>query len=272
MLSVINRFGQVCAFAVLVTAAGCGGLLEPPDRSAIERLWVSHSGLVVQQGERISVSATYRRDRESGIRPADAAEWTVSDTSVLAVEAPGVVRARTAGRATIYVRLGGLVDSAEVAVHGTEPQFTTTWRRVSAGEHTVCALDDAGGAIEWAPLPLEEDPGFSRLALGGSTSCGLTADGRAYCWGSNYTGLLGVSETGERCGPPGSEASCSRRPLPVAPELRFADLTVGGLVACGVTLEGALYCWGSNREGQLGNGRIVATSLAPVRVADPIHE
>jgi len=44
--------------------------------------------------------------------------------------------------------------------------------------------------------------------------------------------------------------------LPVAGGLRFASLSKGdiGQHRCGITSTGSAYCWGSNFDGQLGNG------------------
>jgi alpha-tubulin suppressor-like RCC1 family protein len=42
------------------------------------------------------------------------------------------------------------------------------------------------------------------------------------------------------------------------------------MVVCGVTVEGELYCWGSNERGQFGIGQIEGETLEPVRVADPL--
>jgi len=48
---------------------------------------------------------------------------------------------------------------------------------------------------------------------------------------------------------------CATVPVAVpVGELKFARLSVAWPHICGVTTTGALYCWGANGEGQLGNG------------------
>ncbi|NBT26313.1 MAG: hypothetical protein EBT09_07120, partial [Actinobacteria bacterium] len=37
---------------------------------------------------------------------------------------------------------------------------------------------------------------FKALAAGGGHTCGLATDGRAYCWGWNSSGQLGVGPSG----------------------------------------------------------------------------
>lgn len=82
-------------------------------------------------------------------------------------------------------------------------------------------------------------------------ACALATNGRAYCWGDDYHGQLGF----------GSSGSVYERdvPTPVAPPygssvpLYFATISAGGGHTCGITLDGASYCWGANSSGQLGN-------------------
>jgi alpha-tubulin suppressor-like RCC1 family protein len=76
-----------------------------------------------------------------------------------------------------------------------------------------------------------------------SSTCGLTTDDRAYCWGSDRMARLGN----------GSDDS-SVVPGPVAGSLLFDRLSVGGSHTCALTPAGAAYCWGWNGRGQLGDG------------------
>ncbi|HMG18202.1 MAG TPA: Ig-like domain-containing protein [Gemmatimonadales bacterium] len=105
---------------------------------------------------------------------------------------------------------------------------------------------------------------FSRLSAGHNHTCGLATNGRAYCWGINYFGQLGIgSATGpEECI---AGTACSTRPVLVAGGLTFSELDVGFEHTCGLTAAGAAYCWGDNGNGQLGNGSTVSSSV-PVAV------
>ncbi|MDX1674202.1 MAG: hypothetical protein R3314_05300 [Longimicrobiales bacterium] len=53
--------------------------------------------------------------------------------------------------------------------------------------------------------------------------------------------------------------------------LTFSQIDAGGNHICGVTADRAVYCWGSNWYGQLGdgNGAPQTVSSTPVRVLDP---
>jgi len=88
---------------------------------------------------------------------------------------------------------------------------------------------------------------FASLTAGANHTCGLTADGKAYCWGSNLTGQLGRSTNN-------GTAAANPTVTAVATTLKFASLTAGagGSFTCGLTADGTAYCWGENANGQLG--------------------
>src|SRR5207245_8362877 len=86
----------------------------------------------------------------------------------------------------------------------------------------------------------------------------------AYCWGYNLDGELGIGSTSgpQLC----ATYPCSMTPVAVAGGLSFALITVGVDYACGLTTNGAAYCWGGNSDGQLGNATTTG-SATPVPVA-----
>jgi len=86
---------------------------------------------------------------------------------------------------------------------------------------------------------------FSTVAAGFATSCALTTDSAAYCWGYDINGTLGTG--------PSTGASKSN-PVKVLGGLAFSDLSVGYGHSCGVVRGGAAYCWGVNDDGALGDG------------------
>ncbi len=95
------------------------------------------------------------------------------------------------------------------------------------------------------------------MSSGGRSTCGITTDGRAYCWGINFIGQLGDGATGN-----GSARSADRRR---APALRFRQITYGLLHTCAVTTDDLAYCWGDNSGGQLGD-KTTTDRTTPVRV------
>ncbi len=97
-----------------------------------------------------------------------------------------------------------------------------------------------GAAAVAAPLA------FVQVSTGAFHSCGVTEDGRAYCWGGNDKGQLGDGTTFFN--------ATRNTPSAVIGGLRFRHVSAGYEHTCGVTTENRVYCWGLNFWGQLGNG------------------
>jgi alpha-tubulin suppressor-like RCC1 family protein len=51
----------------------------------------------------------------------------------------------------------------------------------------------------------------------------------------------------------------------VAGGLTFSALSASGIHTCGLTTDGVAYCWGSNSDGELGNGSTTSSNV-PVKV------
>ncbi|HEX6307514.1 MAG TPA: Ig-like domain-containing protein [Longimicrobiales bacterium] len=132
---------------------------------------------------------------------------------------------------------------------------------VSVGFFAACARGTGGvhcwggasyfgngttGAIVPTPTPAAGGANFAALAAGSLYACGLDAAGAASCWGSQTSGELGTGSTTPHLSP-----------TPVKGGLHFASLdannnnTVLG-TTCAVSTSNEAWCWGSNREGQLG--------------------
>ena len=107
-----------------------------------------------------------------------------------------------------------------------------------------------------------DERAVSVAVVGLSAACGITAGGStcalagvAYCWGANTFGRLG-------------DGTDTSRTLPVAViglPPGVAALSAGAEHACALTQGGALFCWGANSQGQLGDGTL-APRLSAVRV------
>jgi alpha-tubulin suppressor-like RCC1 family protein len=94
---------------------------------------------------------------------------------------------------------------------------------------------------------------FAALSAGDRFTCGLSPEGRAYCWGSDVVGQLGIGAPVDRCDESiFAKGPCSRTPVAVAGEHRFVAISAGDNHACAIDNEGGLYCWGENHFGQLG--------------------
>ena len=86
---------------------------------------------------------------------------------------------------------------------------------------------------------------FRHVSAGGRSTCGITTDDRAYCWGRNASGQLGDGNETMRL-----------RPVQVAGGRRFRQVTVGNGHACAINTLNVAYCWGYNVHGHLGDRTI----------------
>ncbi len=134
--------------------------------------------------------------------------------------------------------------------------LTVTHAAYCWGSNQGGQLGSVDVASSLTPLGVQGGISFASLAVGGSHTCGLTAAGVAYCWGNNAGGQLGAGDIG----------ASSATPLAVQGGLTFASLSAGESHTCGLTSAGALYCWGWNFEGELGNGNGPTPSAVPSAV------
>jgi alpha-tubulin suppressor-like RCC1 family protein len=111
------------------------------------------------------------------------------------------------------------------------------------GDNAYGQLGDGTTTDRTTPVVVDTDLRFATITAGGGHTCGLTADHAAYCWGRGSSGELGDGSASDRL-----------VPTPVAGDLEFVDLSAGAVFfTCGLTSDGAAYCWGANTLGQLGS-------------------
>jgi alpha-tubulin suppressor-like RCC1 family protein len=161
--------------------------------------------------------------------------------------------------------------------------------QLSAGYSATCVLDVAGVAYCWGGpgAPIGAGPGvdrtntplavatplrFTAISVGNTQACAIDTNRDAYCWGTGYGSLgIGAADTSCKVGPSCTVASA---PMLVVGGLKWADISAGNAFTCGVTIEGAGYCWGDVKDasdpygpsGVLGSG-VFAGSKSPVAVA-----
>jgi alpha-tubulin suppressor-like RCC1 family protein/uncharacterized protein YjdB len=140
--------------------------------------------------------------------------WTSSNPSVATVDTLGRARFLTTGQTTITGR--SAFRSAAVAV-------------------TV---------LERALLSVDAGREFT---------CGFTNLGRGYCWGRASVGQTGVAPD-STCFDEGTRDSCILPPKRMNGDLSFTTISAGDEFACGITTDRLLYCWGTDVDGQIGNG------------------
>lgn len=116
------------------------------------------------------------------------------------------------------------------------------------GDNGFGQLGDGSTTERHVPTLVSGGLSWTNLTGGGAHTCGLSSAGAAYCWGNNVSGEVGDQSNTNRdvpaavAGPGGGAA------------LTFASLTAGNAHSCGRAGAGAIYCWGANPSGQLGDG------------------
>jgi alpha-tubulin suppressor-like RCC1 family protein len=155
---------------------------------------------------------------------------------------------------------------------------------VAVGGDHLCAIRSDGRAFCWgfgergqlgsgkiegflaAPVEVVGLPAATAISAGGEFTCALTAAGGVYCWGNDEYGQVGD----------GVADINASRPAPFAVPLPSAAVAVtaggyhfGGGHSCALLASGAVYCWGADQAGQIGDGKsgFNVFSTAPFVVA-----
>jgi len=134
---------------------------------------------------------------------------------------------------------------------------------IAAGGAHTCALRADKTVVCWgddAPVPaLVALTTIAAIAAGAHHTCAALDDGAVWCWGANDAGQLGSAPS-----------AGSAMPVEVVDKagapLAAASLAAGATHSCAVGRDHTLVCWGSDVDGELGDGMSAATSL-PVKAA-----
>jgi alpha-tubulin suppressor-like RCC1 family protein len=144
---------------------------------------------------------------------------------------------------------------------------------IAAGGNHTCARTSTGGAKCWGdnadgqlggpasddcdpgPLvdPCSKTPqnvsgltsGVAGIAAGRYHTCALTSGGGVKCWGHNFLGQVGNGSSPGYVTLPANVSGLSSG---------VASIDLGAFHTCAVTTGGAAKCWGTNVDGQLGDG------------------
>lgn len=108
------------------------------------------------------------------------------------------------------------------------------------------------GGLNWRQVRAGSgvNTGLNSVEIDEAVGCGVTQSDQAYCWGAGATG---------------SAPGASSTPKLVAGGRRYSTVQPGLWHSCGLTLAGAVFCWGQNDFGMLG--RTGGSSQTPVRVS-----
>ena len=169
--------------------------------------------------------------------------------------------------------------SDPVAVDTSGVLAGKTLTQVTGGGAQICALGSTGAAYCWganyygelgdgstadSSVPVAVDT--SGLLAGkiliqvtagelGAQTCAVDDTGTAYCWGDNQYGQLGDGTTSNSSVPVAVDATG------VLAGKTVTKITVGGSHTCAADAAGAMYCWGGNAYGDLGDDTGASSSV-----------
>lgn len=164
---------------------------------------------------------------------------------------------------------------------GSSSETVAIASALAAGEATTCFVSNHDDASQGDVICLGSNSG-QRLGRSGSNSaapiefmvalptapfagirsalfhsCGFTTDGDLFCWGVNGSGRTGRLT---------SDALAQPVDLPgTAPDNAVEELALGITYSCARVASGAVYCFGDNRQGELGQ-----LSATPALSATPL--
>jgi alpha-tubulin suppressor-like RCC1 family protein len=92
---------------------------------------------------------------------------------------------------------------------------------------------------------------FAEVSTLGQHTCARARDGDVYCWGNDTDGQLGIRTPVASCRWGEVRFHCTDSPARVAGG-PWRSVAAGGSHGCAIDGRGLVWCWGSNRYGQLG--------------------
>ncbi|MCA9644332.1 MAG: hypothetical protein KC492_26740 [Myxococcales bacterium] len=175
---------------------------------------------------------------------------------------------------------------------GTEPSsvrspvYVGDFVQVAAGGDHTCAITSAGQLYCWgfndslevgvpgsSVITEQVRPGchasqsgrecfddYQSVGAGFFHSCGIRNGGELWCWGGNTNAQLGVGVV--------SGANNIAEPQRVVGEQKWSLVDGGRSHTCALTVDGQLYCWGSNSSGQLGIAKSGSASVPQLVQSD----
>lgn len=179
----------------------------------------------------------------------------------------------TAGTISVLYKLNNAEKSYNFRVYDAFMDFS----QVTVGAFTSCGLNQqsvlkcwgknyhgqvgvaTGGQDVFTPTTVLSN--VNDVSVGYEHTCAVLNDNTARCWGNNANGRLGNNQT---------SGSFSYPVTPVGlPAVR--QISAGGFHTCAVTTAGALYCWGTNDVGAVGDGTITNVAKPKLIISEGVQ-
>jgi alpha-tubulin suppressor-like RCC1 family protein len=151
--------------------------------------------------------------------------------------------------------------------------FGTNWSFVSCGNYHTAAIKTDGTLWLWGgnsggrlgdnttvrkSSPVQTVTGgtdWSKVACGAYHTAAIKTDGTLWVWGSNYDGRLGDNTTVNKSSPVQT----------ITLGTNWSKIACGGSFTAAIKTDGALWCWGYNSYGQLGDNTVSVNKSSPIQ-------
>lgn len=144
--------------------------------------------------------------------------------------------------------VGGTTFQVTGLTNGTTYWFAVSSEDVSGNESarsTAASATPSDGGV------------WKQLSAGHGHVCGVKNNGQLWCWGNGGSGQLGG----------GLAVESAVSPTRVGSASDWLQVDAGGSHTCALKSDGRLFCWGSDTNGQQGNGSGSADDLlSPTQV------
>lgn len=171
------------------------------------------------------------------------------------------------------------------SVHRSAPTRIGTasnWKSVDVGHGHTCGLRRAGDLYCWGtvvgdgttqqrltPTRVGTASDWTTVSVSVFHTCGLRGAGDLYCWGGNSDGQVGDGTTTTRLSPVRIGTDSDWSLISAGGTDRPGGSGGGGEYnaahTCGLRRPGALYCWGGNGHGEVGDGSTTSRPI-PTRI------
>lgn len=160
---------------------------------------------------------------------------------------------------SIPVQVSGLTGAKSISKSGMTVYALMQDGTVRAwGYNGYGQLGNGNTSSGYSSVPVQVSglTGVKSLTTGHENVFALMQDGTVRAWGSNLGGVLGD----------GTTATDRSVPIQVSGLTGAVSLAIGNTTAYALMSDGTVRAWGSNGDGQLGNGTTVNNSNVPVQV------
>ncbi len=196
--------------------------------------------------------------------------WGRNDEGQLGYESSALCPERLANGQTRAVachrspqQVGGVLDAVAVSAGAAHACALGVSGIVRCwGSNTVGQLGNGANLPSTTAVMVSALEGASAVRSGARHACAIVR-GAVLCWGANDQGQLGVEDPGALCAVEDRRIPCARVPVRVTGVEGAVELAAGEAHTCARTDRGDVLCWGTNVDGELGDGEPSAASPRP---------